>query len=306
MAAVWELVAFVLRTVGARKQQETSYAVLGTLFFLLAPLCKYLRPLLDGSFGALTDLGINAFVYMTIARLVHFVLPERQVWRISASWLTKLFVGLDVLSFLVQAGGAVTMSQDGEHIVRVGQVVYMVGMGVQGLFIIVFSAMTGNFYSRVLHLDRPDRDLTRVKRLVWSMCAVLVLIMVSLNLHQHPPHAQEQRLTNHQTKVRIIFRLIELGPGVSRDNPILTNENYAFGLDALPMLVALVLLNIMHPGLVLRGQDSEFPRLSKKEKKTLKQERKDAERVLKEEKRRAKSSHMSGRTRQVTDNEHES
>ena len=42
-------------------------------------------------------------------------------------------------------------------------------------------------------------------------------------------------------------------------------------LDAFPMLLAVTLLNACHPGLVLRGPDSEFPRLSRAEKKALKQ-----------------------------------
>jgi hypothetical protein len=81
--------------------------------------------------------------------------------------------------------------------------------------------------------------------------------------------------------------LCEFGPGVSVDNPILRNENYTFALDGLPMLLALVLLNAVHPGTVLRGPYSEFPRLTRKERKAIKQEKKDAKRATKEEKRGA-------------------
>lgn len=42
----------------------------------------------------------------------------------------------------------------------------------------------------------------------------------------------------------------------------------------MPMVVALALLNLMHPGLVLRGEDGEFPRLSRQEKKAKKMEKK--------------------------------
>jgi hypothetical protein len=89
------------------------------------------------------------------------------------------------------------------------------------------------------------------------------------------PDKSEWRLTIGYIQVRIIFRLVEFGPGVSRDNPVLTNENFVFGLDALPMVIALGLLNIFHPGLVLRGSDSEFPRLTRKEKTARKQEKKE-------------------------------
>ena len=75
---------------------------------------------------------------------------------------------------------------------------------------------------------------------------------------------------------------------MSLDNPLLTHEFYAYVLDALPMMLAALLLNIVHPGLVLKGPESEFPHVSRKEKKTLKQEKKAAKQQRKQEKRSAK------------------
>lgn len=57
------------------------------------------------------------------------------------------------------------------------------------------------------------------------------------------------------------------------------------------MTIALILLNVMHPGLVLKGPDGEFPRVSRKEKKALKRERKDEKRRRKEAK---KAGNLSG------------
>jgi len=54
------------------------------------------------------------------------------------------------------------------------------------------------------------------------------------------------------------------------------------------MILAALLLNIVHPGLVLKGPESEFPHLSRKEKKALKQEKKAAKQQRKQEKRSAK------------------
>jgi hypothetical protein len=68
----------------------------------------------------------------------------------------------------------------------------------------------------------------------------------------------------------------------------LTHEFYAYVFDALPMILAPLLLNIVHPGIVLRGPESEFPHLSRKEKKMLKQEKKAAKQQRKQEKRSAK------------------
>lgn len=40
MGALWECVCFILRTLGAKDQQESLYVTLSTLLFLLAPLCE--------------------------------------------------------------------------------------------------------------------------------------------------------------------------------------------------------------------------------------------------------------------------
>ncbi|KAK3935800.1 RTA1 domain-containing protein [Diplogelasinospora grovesii] len=237
MGAVWECIAFIMRTLGAHDQQQMQYVIWGTLLVLLAPL------------------WINAFAYMTVARLIHFVMPDERVWGIKSQALTKVFVGLDILTFLIQAAGGSLMSNNGDpgsaNLISIGQKVYMAGVGAQGLFIIVFGGLIWTFYTK-LH-QSMDRPVKRVKMLIWVLFVVLVLIVI-----------------------RIIFRLIEFSGGVSASNAIISSENYSFFLDGLPMLLALVLLNAMHPGIVLRGPDSEFPKMTGREKKELKRAEKEA------------------------------
>ena len=54
------------------------------------------------------------------------------------------------------------------------------------------------------------------------------------------------------------------------------------------MMAALLILAIFHPGRYLVGPDSEFPRLSRKEKKAAKQEKKAAKQEKKEARKHAK------------------
>jgi len=61
-----------------------------------------------------------------------------------------------------------------------------------------------------------------------------------------------------------------------------------YALDALPMFFAVLLLNIWHPGRYLVGPESEFPKLSRQEKKALKREKKERKREKKELKRQRK------------------
>lgn len=79
--------------------------------------------------------------------------------------------------------------------------------------------------------------------------------------------------------------MVEFSGGVSSSNEILLNEAYIFGLDGLPMFLALALLNVVHPGTILKGTQSEFPRLTRKQKKELKRQKKEQKQQKKAEKK---------------------
>jgi hypothetical protein len=62
--------------------------------------------------------------------------------------------------------------------------------------------------------------------------------------------------------------LIEFSPGVGEENVLLFNEAYIYFFEAVPMIIAIGLLAVVHPGFAMQGEDSEFPRSpSRKEKK---------------------------------------
>ena len=62
--------------------------------------------------------------------------------------------------------------------------------------------------------------------------------------------------------MRIIFRLCEYSQGLS--STILHHEAYQYCLDSLPMFTALLILNIVHPGRIMPGKESDIP--SRKER----------------------------------------
>lgn len=242
MGVIWELASFILRTLGTRDQQNEAYATASTLLFLLAPL------------------WINAFVYMTAGRLVYFLHPKKRLLGIKAAKIGRCFVWLDILSFIVQAAGGLMMNQEnGTRVIEIGKNVYMSGVGVQQLFISIFLGMIIRFHVDVLRVERDyqfcdvngsRRRAARWKWLTYTMYAVLGLITI-----------------------RIVFRLVEFSAGIDESaNALIGTEGYALGLDAVPMMLALLLLAIVHPGFVLKGPDSEFP--SRKEKRLEKKTRK--------------------------------
>jgi hypothetical protein len=82
-----------------------------------------------------------------------------------------------------------------------------------------------------------------------------------------------------------VYRICEYAKGVNPSNPVPFHEAYSYALDAFPMMLAILALAVVHPGRVLSGPESEFPHLSRKEKKAVKQAKKDEKKASKEEKK---------------------
>lgn len=115
---------------------------------------------------------------MTVARMVYFTIPEKKIWGIRAIRLGLIFIWLDIVCFLVQGGGGSLLSNnDSPKNVRLGQQIYMAGIGVQMAFILIFGGMTAYFYYRLVQLK--GRHIGRMRYLIWTMLAVLTLVTVS-------------------------------------------------------------------------------------------------------------------------------
>ncbi|EAW14620.1 RTA1 domain-containing protein [Aspergillus clavatus NRRL 1] len=254
MGASWELLAFVFRVLQTRYQNEDAYASAHTILYLLAPL------------------WINAFVYMTLGRLIHFLIPDKRLGGISAKRYGLVFVWLDVLAFLVQLGGAAisSLSDTDPSIIMLGIHIYMGGIGLQELFVVIFGGLTIHLHRRMIKMEKVgELDMEKATRgsVAWRWLFRAIYAVLGL------------------ITVRIIFRLAQFARGADANNPVLTHEAYEYVLDAVPMFLALALLNIVHPGRVLRGPDSEFPRISRQEKKRLKQEKKTAKKAERAQKK---------------------
>lgn len=125
---------------------------------------------------------------MVVARLIYFLLPpnSQRILGLSPRWLAKAFVAVDVISFFIQAaGGGMLAGQDGGDMVQTGQRIYMAGIGVQLAFVVIFAVVTILFTVRLEHLMGLEllevrHNVTVTRHLVWSMLAVIGLIVVSI------------------------------------------------------------------------------------------------------------------------------
>jgi hypothetical protein len=97
-------------------------------------------------------------------------------------------------------------------------------------------------------------------------------------------------------QLRILFRIIEFsaGAGTKLTHEFRSHEVYQYVFDAMPMFFALVLMNVLHPGMVLAGNDSKFDKKTKEQKKAEKEEKKQAKRDRKAQKSSEKTSQKSG------------
>lgn len=257
MGGAWETAGYIFRTLSVEHQLSTAYATAQQLLILLAPL------------------WINAFVYMALGRMIHFFLNDDKVFRLKAKRITLIFVLCDITTFLVQgAGGSMTTSTNPISTQRTGLHVYMGGVGLQIFTICIFLTLCIRFQLKVYHQEASAlssgqgihmtsfNSPTNARRLLYLLYFVLTLIVF-----------------------RNIYRLIEFSSGVY--SPITEHEWFAYVFDAVPMFFALVAFNVLHPGRILRGPNSDFSE-DRKRAKAEKREKKRAKREAKAQKKSAK------------------
>ena len=119
---------------------------------------------------------------MSFARLVHFFLPEKAVWRIKAVGLAKWFVWADVISFVVQMVGGIMASPGASpDTIKTGIDIYMGGMGLQQLFILCFSSLMVLFRKRATMLDLSGQSIRDRpwRPALYALFGVLVCITVN-------------------------------------------------------------------------------------------------------------------------------
>lgn len=180
MGALWETLAFITGALGAHDQQNAGYATSHILLFLLAPL------------------WVNAFIYMTFSRMVHYFLPDKKVWIFQATGMSKWFVWADILSFIVQAAGGIMSSPGGStQTMQTGLHIYTGGVALQEFFILCFLGVMVVFHRKVLQISQSpipqENDMgsnvsKSWKGLLYTLYVVLAFISVSkLGFILHSP-----------------------------------------------------------------------------------------------------------------------
>lgn len=174
MGCLWELAAYGTRVAGTKNQQDINDLLFFQIFVLLAPL------------------WVNAFCYMVLGRMIHFFLPTHSILGIRASWLSVVFVLLDIVSFIVQLYGTTmtSLSAPPAQILK-GTHIYMGGIGLQEFFIVVFLGLGIKFQIEMLKLERNKEvpfEKQNWRRMLYTLYAALLFITVSI-YSQNPQEA---------------------------------------------------------------------------------------------------------------------
>jgi hypothetical protein len=171
---------------------------------------------------------IAATVYMTLGRFIRALDAERYSI-IRASWLTKIYVLIDIGSFVCQMMGSAMQGSGDAKGVELGKNLVLGGLGVQLVALSIF-IITAVVVHR--HLNREPTHVAKNqcvhwRRHLWTLHGVSILIVV-----------------------RNTFRLIEFGAG--HDNVLATNEAFLYLFDATLVSLVVIILAVVHPGRLLR------------------------------------------------------
>ncbi|RAL08261.1 RTA1 domain-containing protein [Aspergillus homomorphus CBS 101889] len=172
---------------------------------------------------------LSASVYMTLGRFVR-ALNAESATVIRSTWITKIYVLIDIGSFVCQMMGSAMQASGDLDGVRTGQRVVIGGLAVQlvalGWFLIETSSVHRRLSSRPP--SGPARDPTMPwRRTLWTLHAVTGLITV-----------------------RSIYRLIEFLAGT--DSPLSKKEAFLYVFDASLLAIAVFAFAAVHPGILLR------------------------------------------------------
>lgn len=187
-------------------------------------------PYIIGSVLALVAPALfAATIYMTLGRLIRVLRADRYSL-IKVTWLTKIFVAFDILSFLVQSSGA-GMQAKGTSSSRLGQNLVLVGLFLQIAIFAFFVVIAAVFHRRILR--QPTQASQGV--LSWK------------------PHMNGLYASSALVLLRNLIRVVEYVQG--HNGYIRRHQWVLYIFDALLMFAVMVVLAVVYaPSLLKQGK----------------------------------------------------
>ncbi|KAA1466423.1 RTA1-domain-containing protein [Dentipellis sp. KUC8613] len=216
-----------------------SVLVIGELtmsfgFIFRWPLHKYPDSIawyiMQDLFIVLSPCAFIAADYMILGRLVRHLACEQHLRLVPPHRITRFFVISDIVTFLIQANGGSIAAHPTAITAKIGSYVMLVGLILQLLSFLVFTAIFGIFVYRVRKYEPQVWSRDSAKR--WYSDWRTFTVVVAINCLG--------------IIVRSVYRTVEMSEGFS--GPLSTTEGYFYGLDTLPLFIAVVVYVPFWPG----------------------------------------------------------
>ncbi|KAF2713724.1 RTA1 like protein [Pleomassaria siparia CBS 279.74] len=225
LGALFEVVGFGVRTTGKSQSKELSLYVVQYLGILLAPIF------------------FAAAVYMFLGRLIGYTNGQSYSF-IRITWLTKIFVGGDILCFFIQVvGGSLQASADDEDGNKLGGNIILGGLTLQIVIFLLFLAVAVLFHKRI-HARPTARSMETEfpwERFLHQLYIVSILITL-----------------------RNIFRMTEYAMG--KGSYLLIVEWPVYVFDAFPMMIVLAIASQWYVGKIYtKGENTGLVSISSQE-----------------------------------------
>lgn len=207
VGGLFETVGYVGRALGHNNKQSKTAYIMQSLLILVAPAL------------------FAATIYMTLGRLIRAVRGE-SLSLIRVTWLTKIFVCGDVLSFFIQGGGGGIMASDSTK-VKLGENIILGGLFFQILIFGFFLVAAVVFHMRMRACVTHQASDPALK---WEQM-LLVLYTVSAII-----------------MTRNVVRVVEYIGG--REGPLLRVEWPIYAFDAVLMAATMLVFWVGYPTMI--------------------------------------------------------
>ena len=171
---------------------------------------------------------LAATIYMTLGRLIR-TLDATHHAVLNPHWTTKIYVIIDVGSFVCQIMGSAMQASGDIEGLKTGNTIVIAGLGTQLVAFAFFILMAVVFHRRLNNEPTSTSLRTHVKcrRYMWALYSVSMLVVV-----------------------RSIFRLAEFVEGP--ESKVYQTEAYLYVFDAGLMFGVVVIMTVLHPGFLFR------------------------------------------------------
>ncbi|KAJ5753391.1 uncharacterized protein N7511_007544 [Penicillium nucicola] len=223
VGGIFQIIGYGARTFSHFNDTSTIGYAMQSLFLLLAPILY------------------AASIYMVLGRIIRHVHGEH-LSVVPVNFMTKTFVGGDVLSFILQAAGGGVMTGGSKTSATIGQWIIVSGLCVQLLFFGAFVLSSLFFHFRINRAPTAESQETmRSSKFFWPRdwrgllfaCYVVSVLIV----------------------IRSIYRLVEFIQGNS--GYVIGHEVFLYVFDATMMFIAMIVMNFFHPSTVLQKDPVE-------------------------------------------------